>query len=102
MEDKLYLKAVIEFKDFEKRMADLGYPNHYFNLPCFKYEDYGAYVPFFLTDEAIKNDYDTIAYEKKTGYYTDEFIDAIEAQIAMRKDLRNWVSDDIVLVHYNW
>lgn len=102
MKDKLYLKAVVEAKDFDKEMEKLGYPLCCYYLPCFKHEDYGAYVSFSLTDEAIKNDYDIIAYEKETGYYTDEFINAIEAQIAMRKDLRTWVNDDEVLVHYNW
>lgn len=102
MKNKLYLKAVIESKDFDKEMVGLGYPLHCYQLPCFEYEEYGAYVPFSLTDETIKEDYDTIAYEKKFGYYFDEHITAIEAQIAMRRDLRTWVNDDVVLIHYVW
>lgn len=102
MKDKLYLKAVIETKDFDKEMAGLGYPLRCYQLPCFEYEEYGAYVPFYLTDKAIQDDYDVIAYEKENGYYMDEYINAIEAQIAMRRDLRTWVNDDAVLVRYVW
>lgn len=102
MKDKFYLKAVIESKDFEKEMADLGYPLHCYNLPRFEYEEYGAYVSFSLTDEAIKNDCDIITYEKEGGCYSDEYINAIEAQIAMRRNLRTWINDNTILIHYVW
>lgn len=100
MKDKLYLKAVIKSKDFEKEMAGLGYPLHCYHLPCFEFEEYGTYVPFYITDEAIKNDYEAIEYAKENDFFYDGYGKEIEAQIAMRKNLRTWVNDDAVLVHY--
>ena len=98
----LYLAAAIETKDFEKEMNGLGYPYKCCELPFFEYKEYGDFIPFLLTDEAIKNDYGWINYAKENGYENSKYYKQIEAQIAMRRSLRTWVNDDMVLVHYVW
>jgi hypothetical protein len=99
----LYLAAAIETKDFEKEMNGLGYPYKCCELPFFEYKEFGNFIPFLLTDEAIKNDYDWINYVKENeDEYDDKYIPQIEAQIEMRRSLRTWINDDIVLVHYTW
>ena len=98
----LGLKATISAKDFEKEMHGVGYPFRLYELPSFEYREYGSYVPFLLTDEAIKNDYGWINYAKENGYENSKYYKQIEAQIAMRRSLRTWVNDDMVLVHYVW
>lgn len=95
----LYLAAAIETKDFEKEMNGLGYPYKCYELPFFEYKEYGNFIPFLLTDKAIENDYDCFNYAKENEY-DDKYISQIEAQIAMRRNLRTWVNDDMVLVHY--
>lgn len=98
----LYLKAAIETKDFEKEMAGLGYPFKCHELPCLEYSEYGAYVPFLLTDKAIKEDYEAANYEKEVGCCNEEYIIKYHAQADMRKNLRTWVNDDAILIHFTW
>ena len=96
----LGLKAVISYEDFEKEMHGLGYPYKVYHLPAFEYREYGSYVPFLLTDEAIKSDYNSIEYEKCDRDIDEERMMMYEAQAALRRDFRTWVSDDTVLVYF--
>ncbi len=97
----LYLKAVVNTKDFEKEMAGLGYPLRCYELPCLEYEEYGVYVPFLLTDKAVESDYESLRWAKENDY-DEEYLTSVEAQIAMRRNLRAWVKDDEVLIHFTW
>ena len=94
----LGLKAAISYEDFEKEMHGLGYPYKVYYLPAFEYREYGSYVPFPLTDKAIKADYEAAKYYEKEG--DPERASMCRAQADLRKDFRTWVNDDAVLVYF--
>jgi hypothetical protein len=100
MMNGLGLKAVISAKDFEKEMHGVGYPFRLYELPSFEYREYGSYVPFLLTDEAIATDYRNASYFGEEGDL--EKASMCRAQADMRRDFRTWVNDDMVLVYYAW
>lgn len=96
----LGLKATISAKDFEKEMHGVGYPFRVYELPSFEYREYGSYVPFLLTDEAIAIDYKNSNYCSEKGDLKRASM--CRAQADMRRDFRTWVNDDMVLVYYAW
>ena len=101
--DCLKLKAAIEAVDFEKEMRGLGYPFKVYELPCLEYCEYGTYVSFPLTEKAIRNDYEAIRFEREgENDCREEYIRMLYAQADMRKDLRTWVNDEDVLIHFVW
>lgn len=94
----LGLKAAISYKDFEKELHGLGYPFKVYELPAFEYREYGSYVPFFLTDEAIASDHRNASYFNEDGDL--ERASMCRAQSDLRRDFRTWVNDDAVLVYF--
>jgi hypothetical protein len=98
MMNGLGLKATISAKDFEKEMHGIGYPFKVYELPSFEYREYGSYVPFLLTNEAIATDYRNASYYGEEGDL--ERASMCRAQADMRRDFRTWVDDVEVLVYY--
>ena len=94
----LRLKAAISYEDFEKEMHGLGYPFKVYELPTFEYREYGSYVPFLLTDEAIAADHRNVSYYNEDGDL--ERASMCRAQADLRRDFRTWVSDKEVLVYF--